>query len=436
MANDIYLSNLSGQFDYQSILQKYQQLKFQQVNLIQQKEQKVQQKEAAFKSFANLLKNFRSDFETLEDTQLFEKKSVGVSNEDVASVIVTDPSKLQEMNLEFSVDRLASKDVWLSQSGVSSKEDAVATKDGTLTLSIDGSDIDIDYSASDSLSQIVDKINDASDKVSASLFFDGNQYRLLISSTHTGEDQSISMSDSADLLDNLKLGDDGDGSHVRSAQNAQIDIFGQKVQSQSNIFTNLLDGLTLEVKRVSSDPVQISITADEKSAQKSFEKVLGDYNSLVDYIKEVTDEKGPLSGDYTLHSIRSQLFNQLTPLMEKGLLSVDHKSGHLSLDQSKFEKLYREDKDSLESMREKLVNTIDPYLDTLFEPFGVVKQKERSYERQIRKYEDNIASVVQRIEKESDIMKKEFIHLDGLMAQMNDIQSRLAAILPKQESNK
>jgi len=66
----------------------------------------------------------------------------------------------------------------------------------------------------------------------------------------------------------------------------------------------------------------------------------------------------------------------------------------------------------------------------------VIKQKERSYERQIRKYEDNIASVVQRIEKESEIMKKEFIHLDGLMAQMNDIQSRLAAILPKQESNK
>ncbi len=435
MANDIYLSNLSGQFDYQSILQKYQQLKFQQVNLIQQKEQKVQQKEAAFKSFANLLKNFRSDFETLEDTQLFEKKSVTVSNEDVASVSVTDPSKLQEMNLEFSVDRLASKDVWLSQSGVSSKEDTVATEDGTLTLSIDGSDIDIDYSASDSLSQIVDKINDSSDKVSASLFFDGDQYRLLISSTQTGDDQSISMSDSADLLDNLKLGDDGDGSHVQSAQNAQIDIFGQKVQSQSNTFSNLLDGLTLEVKRVSSDPVQINITADEKSAQKAFERVLGDYNSLVDYIKEVTDEKGPLGGDYTLHSIRSQLFNQLTPLMEKGLLNVDHKSGHLSLDQSKFEELYREDKDSLESMRNKLVDTLDPYLDTLFEPFGVIKQKERSYERQIRKYEDNIASVVQRIEKESEIMKKEFIHLDSLMAQMNDIQTRLAAILPKQESN-
>jgi len=431
MAGEIYLSNLSGQFDYQSILQKYQQLKFQQVDLIKQKEQAIQQKESAFKSFADLLKNFRSDFEALADPKLFDKKSVTISNEEVASVTITDPAKLQEMNLEFSVDRLASKDVWLSQSGVADKSDAPATEDGTLTLTIDGSDIDIDYTASDSLSQIVDKINQSSDKVGASLFFDGSQYRLLISSTQTGEQQSISMSDSGDLLQNLQMGDEDDGSHVQVAQNAQIDIFGQKVQSQTNTFANLLDGLTLEVHKVSSEPVDIGIVSDEKSAKDVFQKILGDYNSLVDYIKDATGKNGPLSGDYTLHSIRSQIFSLMTPLMEKGLLSVDHETGHLSLEGTKFDELYRQDKDSLESMRQELTDTLQPYLDSLFDPYGVVKQKEKSYDRQIQKYEESIESILKRIEKESEIMKKEFIHLDSIMAQMNDIKTRLTAILPK-----
>ena len=41
MAGEIFLSNLSGQFDYQQILQKFQQLKFQQVSLLQDQEESI-----------------------------------------------------------------------------------------------------------------------------------------------------------------------------------------------------------------------------------------------------------------------------------------------------------------------------------------------------------------------------------------------------------
>ena len=432
MAGEIYLSNLSGQFDYQTILQKYQEIKFQQVQLIQQKEQAVQKQESAFKTFANMLQDFKNDFEALVDPKLLDQKSVQVSDESVATVTITDASKLQDISLDFTVGQLAKNDVWLSEDGVASKDDTPATTDGTLTLSINGNDITIDYSASDTLAQIVDKINQASDDVAASFFYDGSNYRLLLSGTHTGANNTLSMSDTGDLLDNLQLGSSHSGSHVQAAQNAKINIFNQEVESPTNTFSNVIDGLEITVHKETSDPVTLSITSDEESAKKAFIKVLDDYNSLVDYIKQVTGKDGDLSGDYTLHAIRSAIFDRLTPLMEAGLLQVDHKTGHLTLDTAKFDELYKNDKDRLKNLQTSLKNSLEPYLEALFDPRGIIEQKEKSYERQIDRYEETIQSVAKRIQKETEMMKRQFVHLDAMMAQMNDIKMRLAAILPKE----
>ena len=103
MAGEIYLSNLSGQFDYQQILQKYQQLKFRQVDLIQQKEDNVKKAQSAFKSFANMLEDFKKKFEAISDGSILDKKSVKVSDENIASVNITDEAKVSPTKLSFRV---------------------------------------------------------------------------------------------------------------------------------------------------------------------------------------------------------------------------------------------------------------------------------------------------------------------------------------------
>ncbi len=428
---DIYLSNLSGQFDYQQILDKYQQLKFQQATILLEKEDKVKQQKSAFATFSNMLENFQSAFESFGDEALFDKKSLFVSDESVASVSIGDATKVYPTQLDFTVTQLAKKDVWLSQSGVADREDTVASADGTLTLSVGGEDYAIDYSSDDTIDDIASKINQSGANVNATIFFDGNSYRLLISSKETGTNNTISFSDSGDLLDNLELGDNYSDSHVQSAQNAKIDIYGEVVESQNNTFTNLIDGVNIEVKQTGS--TTITVTNDDAAVKNAIEELFVQYNNLVDYTKQVTAKDGALSGDLTLQSVRSTIFRDFTPLMEKGLITVDHTNGHLSLNSTKFNELITSDKEALKEAFAQTTESLKPYMDFLFEPIdGLIKQKEKNYDNKIERYEQEITSTVERINREVENLKRQFIHLDSVLAQLNGMKTQIAAILPKE----
>ena len=433
MAGEIYLSNLSGQFDYQAILDKYEQLKLEQINLIQSKELKVQQAKSAFKSYASMLEDFKNSFEAIADGAFFDQKKITLSNEQIASVSVVNDSAVEPTQLDFTVTALAKNDVWLSQEGVASTSDSVATTDGTLTIQVGEASVDIDYTADDSLSTIAQKINDADAGVTASIFFDGSNYRLLVSSQNSGTESAISFSDSGDLLDNLALGDDYTDSHVQTAQNATIDIYGTTVESQNNSFENVIDGVNITVYETSSEPVHISIEQDKDAIAQKIEDLFSLYNSLVDYEKEKSGQDGELSGDFTMHSIRSKIFNTFTPFMEQGLISVDHTNGHVSLDRSKLDSLIDSDPDALKNMISDVNDDLTPYLDYLFDTDGLVNTKEKNYDRQIQKYEDNIYSTAKRLNLEMERLKKQFIHLDGLMAQLNDVKLRVASLLPAEQ---
>ncbi len=430
MAGEIYLSNLSGQFDYQAILDKYEQLKLEQVNLIQSKELKVQQAKSAFKSYASMLEEFKNSFEAIADGTFFDQKKITVSNEQIASVSVVDDTAVEPTQLDFTVTSLAKNDVWLSQAGVASTSDTVATTDGTLTIQVGDTSVDVNYTADDTLSTIAQKINDSDAGVTASVFFDGTNYRLLVSSQNSGTESAISFSDNGDLLDNLALGDDYADSHVQTAQNAIIDIYGTKVESQNNSFENVIDGVNITVYETSNEPVHISIEQDKETVAQKIEDLFSLYNSLVDYEKEKSGQDGELSGDFTMHSIRSTIFNTFTPFMEQGLISVDHTNGHISLDGSKLDFLIESEPDALKNMISEVNDSLTPYLDSLFDTDGLINEKDKNYDRQIQKYEDNIDSTVERLNLEMERLKKQFIHLDGLMAQLNDVKLRVASLLP------
>lgn len=430
MAGEIYLSNLSGQFDYQAILDKYKQIKLQQIDLIQAKELKVQQAKSAFKSYAGMLKDFKSSFEAIADGSFFDQKKITVSNEQIASVSVINDMSVEPTQLDFTVTALAKNDVWLSQDGVASTTDSVATTDGTLTIQVGDSSVDIDYTADDTLSVIARKINDADAGVTASIFFDGTNYRLLVSSQKSGTESAVSFSDDGDLLDNLALGNDYADSHVQTAQNATIDIYGTTVESQSNSFDNVIDGIKITVFKTSSESVHVGIEQDKESIKQKIEDLFSLYNSLVDYEKEKTGQNGELSGDFTMHSIRSTIFNTFTPFMEQGLINVNYTNGHISLDKSRLELLIDSDTTSLKTMISNVNESLTPYLDTLLDTKGVISEKEKKYDRQIKKYEDSIDSTAKRLNLEIERLKKQFIHLDGLMAQLNDVKLRIASLLP------
>ena len=440
MAGEIYLSNLSGQFDYQSILEKYKELKSQQITLLQNEESKIANQKSAYESFTNSLSALDTTFSNLTDPLTFDQKSVAVSDESVLSVTVTDPSKVSKTNLNITVNQLAKNDAWLSQSGVTDKDSgAVATADGAIDITYNGTTTTINYdtNTSDSskpstLQEIADAINSAQDNVKASIFYDGSNYRLLLSGKDTGASNTISITESGggDLLNNLQIGTYGgsDHGHVQSAQDAEISIYGTTVSSSTNSFTNVVDGLKIDVLSTSSSGVDVTVDNDYTDLKKSMQGFIDSYNNIVDFISNNTSKDGALSGDFTLQQIRSSIFDKLDPLFELGILDVDHTTGKISLDSFKFDEELNSDPDNVKTQIENLKSSLGDYMDYITGYDNPIKYKEESLDNQINQIEDSITSLAKRLDEEMENLKKQFVWLDQFLGEMNSVKSRLTSL--------
>ncbi|WP_456426369.1 flagellar filament capping protein FliD [Desulfurobacterium sp.] len=435
MAGELYLSNLVGGFDYQQILDQMYSIKSVQIQYYQQRESELQNKKSALSSFDSLLEKFQDVANDLFDDSIFEQKSVSVSNESAVNVTITDPTAVDASSFDLSVVQTAKKDVWLSQAGVSDETAAVATTAGTLQISYGGDVVaTIDYDADTStdtpstIQEIANAINAAQDKVKATVFFDGTNYRLLLSGADTGANNTISITETGggDLLDVLQLGDAYVNSHVQTAQDAIIEIYGTQVSSSTNDFTSVIPGMTITVETPTSSPVTVTIDHDYSQVKDNLQKLVEAYNSIVDFVKEYTGKDGALSGDFTLQDIRSTLFDKLDPLFQLGIFEVDKDTGHLSIDTSKVDEILSTNPGSLEdALTKDLKDNLYDYLIYITGVDSPISTEQQSYDNQINYIEDQIELTNKRISEEIESMKKQLVQLQLYMAQMQEVQARI-----------
>ena len=111
-----------------------------------------------------------------------------------ASVTAAAGTTIQDVSID--VTNLALKDVYESRA-FAEKTSSFTTVADTIKLSIDGETYDIDVDATTTLTQLKDKVFEATDgKISASILNVGgtDPYKLIIQSTKTGKDNEISIS--------------------------------------------------------------------------------------------------------------------------------------------------------------------------------------------------------------------------------------------------
>ncbi len=437
MAGEFFVSNLVGNFDYNEILQQMQSVKSQKVAFLQQQEQQVEQKKSAMSNFGSLVDEFKALNDELTGTSLFDNKSVTVSDDSVLSVTVTDPSRASAANLDIQVDQLAQNDVWLSQSGVADKGGTAATADGTMQLTLGGSvvaTVDYDVDAADNakpstLQEIADAVNAQQDSVDASVFYDGSNYRLLLSSKATGTANSVGITETGggDLLNQLQLGDTVAASHVKSAQNAQISLYSQTVQNDTNSFADVLEGVSISVKSISASVVNVAIADDLQPGKDQMESFVAKYNNLVDFIKDKTGQDGALSSEFSLQRIRASILSKMTPLFTLGVAQMDRETGHMSIDETKLDSKMASDLAGVKTSIATLQSGLSDYLDFITGAQGPIKLKEQSYEHQISRLDESISFTADRINAEVETLRKQFVNLQKLMAKMEGVGSRISS---------
>ncbi len=173
-----------------------------------------------------------------------------------------------------------------------------------------------------SLSDVRNAINAAGPGVTASLVADGSGQRLMLRSAETGAAQAFSIAADSDGSGGLSAltfdpaaGAPASGSMIRtqSAQDALVTVNGLQVTAKGNRLEGVVENVTIELKRVTTAPVEITVASDAASMRGSLDAFVKAYNDVNKQIADqtrydpATKTAGPLQGNQTALRVQQQL---------------------------------------------------------------------------------------------------------------------------------
>lgn len=270
----------------------------------------------------------------------------------------------------------------------------VLPADGQFELTVAGDSFAVDLStlaAGSDITDLASAINNAADNsgVQATVMRSGALSYLVLTSKESGAANNISL--------NFVPGVDNSGADIsgavaaatelKTAQDAIIKVGAQNpitVTSGSNTLTDVIDGVTLDLKQaqaLADQPVKISVQQDPKAVEEKLKKFVESYNAL---IKQISSDDG-LNSDSMARGIANQMrqsFQQLyqgTPLTEVGL-KFD-RNGVLSIDGTKMQKALAADPAKVEKMLVSdtgLFSGLQSRLEPFTDRFGLMKDKQQS----------------------------------------------------------
>ncbi len=281
----------------------------------------LQTKLSAFGKMQSALSGLRDAARTLTNADTWG--AVKGSSSDAASVAVSAGVGAVAGSYTVEVGQLAA-----AQTVVGSARAATDTMgaDGTLSLQLGAwgaggaapftadaarAAVEVSIAATDTLAMVRDKINAAGAGVTASIVNDASGARLVMRSSQTGSANGFAVSASAGLESLAYTAPTGSGMALtRAASNAAATINGIAIDSASNSLENVLDGLTLTLGKVTTTPVEISITQDTESLQKSVQGFVDAYNTMMKLVAEqtrydaATKVAGALQGDSAARNLQ------------------------------------------------------------------------------------------------------------------------------------
>lgn len=200
-------------------------------------------------------------------------------------------------------------------SGTYSGASFTSSGGGVQTVTIDGTN--------NTLEGIRDAVNSADIGVTASIINDGgaSPYRLAFSTSASGVDNSMSIAVAGDATLNSLLSHDPAGTQnlaeTLTAQNANFTLNGVAITKPSNTVTDAIQGVTLNLSKVTSAPVNLTVAKDTAAITEAANTFITEYNSLMSDLKSLSSYGsggtggGSLAGDPAVR----QMINELTTII-------------------------------------------------------------------------------------------------------------------------
>ncbi len=412
---------------------------------------RLNKREAGFQadlSAFGQLKSGLSDFKTalagLNSEAAFQPRSVSSSDTALFTASVDNTAVTGSYNIE--VLTLAQSEKVRSNSFTSNTE-VIGT--GSLAVSLGSDTFNVTIAGTNNtLTGIRDAINAATDNpgLTASIVNVDGGPQLVLSSNKLGSSSSISIvatddntTDGFDLtrLDTVNL------TVTQAATDATFNLDGQKVTRTSNSFSDVITGVTIDLKKAKLGTTEtLTVSLDKGGVEAKVNNVVKAYNSLTDIMKSLskydaaTKTAGLLQGDPILRGIQAQLRRVISDpqagltygsLAEIGIKTDD--TGHLKLDSTAFNKVLSADFTSVSQIfvgDNALVAKLNTTLDTYLSTGGVLESKTKSLKSGIDSVATGRLDLNKRLAAIEKRYKTQFNAMDTLLAQLKGTSSFLS----------
>lgn len=265
------------------------------------------------------------------DSNLFDSRAAYLSGSDASDRIgVAVEDGTETGSYSIVVEQLATRHK-VGSAKQSSQESALGLS-GSFSIGAEGSTaVSIDVEAGDSLEDIADAINaqKATSGVGASIVkVSDTEYQLILTSTETG--QEISVTDGDGVLNGLGI-TDGDGafaSELVPAKDAIIVIDGVEITRSSNTIDDAIEGVTLDLYEADADStITLEVSNDLSSIKSAVVEFVDAYNALREFVvaQQATNTDGTASDSATLFadSLLRQINQNITNVLNGSVAGPD-----------------------------------------------------------------------------------------------------------------
>jgi flagellar hook-associated protein 2 len=425
----------------------------------------MQTRLSAFGQMQSLVSTFRDASAALAAASAYTVTKASSTNTDAVGASSTATAVAGTYSV--SVSALASTQSTVSASGQFADSTAVVGT-GSITVSLGtwdagatsftpkpgSTDIVIPVGASENtLGAIRDKINKANAGVSATLITDASGSRLAFQSTATGATNGFRVTvadDDANNVDGAGLSalayDPPSGATqmalTQSAANTAATINGIAVTTEGTTLTNVVDGMTFVLSKVTTAPAIVGVTRNTDSVKKLLTDFVGAYNGLASFLtsttKYDTDTKtgALLQGDALATGLQSQMRQMLgqpgSASSAFGTLSAIgiefQKDGTVTLNDTKATAALTNlpelakalsNVDSGDASKNGFAKKITAWADSLLATNGTLPSKTKSIQSQIASNVKDQQRLSDRLTATEARIKAQYSALDATMSNAN-----------------
>ncbi|MEM0982981.1 MAG: flagellar filament capping protein FliD [Planctomycetota bacterium] len=356
--------------------------------------------------------------------------------------------------------------------GEAADPDTSNTIDGTF-------EVTVEFDASDTLDDVVDKINlDENSPVGVSVIDDGSSarpFRLSFISNEAGRDGRYVFDTNGFDLE-LSTLDEGEDARVFFGSNSTESAV--LLTSSSNTLDGVFQGVSIDLRATSDEPVTLTVSQNTSEVEDDIADFVSAFNNVLDRIErqtrfvEETNERGPLLGKSTIISLRNTLFDAVNGNPQGFTTGFDRlpevgitvgEGGRLSFDRDQFREALEENPEAVEDLFTR--RTIDPdggvldfstddveitvddptartqftelgiipfleeelsrYVDTVD---GILTREGETLDSRVTLQQDRIVRLQGNLDRERERLERQFIALERSLADIQGQQSALASL--------